>query len=58
VGRFDGRPQHLLKRYDKFAIGDGDERRPVALAREALRSGVVGLGELSDGPGERLAERR
>lgn len=33
--------QHLLNLYDKFRIVDGDERRRVALAREALRSGAI-----------------
>jgi DNA-binding CsgD family transcriptional regulator len=42
--------QHLLNLYDKFGIIDGDERRRVALAREALRSGVIGLAELIDAP--------
>lgn len=50
--------QHLLNLYDKFGIGDGDERRRVALAREALRSGVIGLAELTDGRRERVGEPR
>jgi DNA-binding CsgD family transcriptional regulator len=40
--------QHLLNLYDKFGIIDGDERRRVALAREAMRSGVIALAELTD----------
>ena len=42
--------QHLLHLYSKFGIGEGDERRRVALARVALRSGVIGLAELIDRP--------
>ena len=42
--------QHLLNLYDKFGIVDGDERRRVALARQALRSGVIGLAELVEAP--------
>jgi DNA-binding CsgD family transcriptional regulator len=42
--------QHLLNLYDKFGIIDGDERRRVALAREAMRSGVIALAELTDAP--------
>ena len=42
--------QHLLNLYDKFGIREGDERRRVALARVALRSGVIGLGELIERP--------
>ena len=38
--------QHLLKLYDKFAISDCQERRRVALAREAMRRDVVTVGEL------------
>jgi DNA-binding NarL/FixJ family response regulator len=38
--------QHLLKLYEKFAIEDCNERRRVALAREALRRDVVTVGEL------------
>lgn len=38
--------QHLLNLYDKFGIVDGDERRRVALARAAIRTGVVGVGDL------------
>lgn len=38
--------QHLLNLYGKFGIVDGGERRRVALARAALRSGVVGVGDL------------
>jgi DNA-binding NarL/FixJ family response regulator len=38
--------QHLLNLYDKFGIVDGAERRRVILAREALRSGVIGLPDL------------
>ena len=33
--------QHLLNLYEKFGIVDGEERLRVALAREAMRSGVV-----------------
>jgi DNA-binding NarL/FixJ family response regulator len=40
--------QHLLNLYDKFGIIDGDERRRVALAREAMRRGVIALAELTD----------
>jgi DNA-binding NarL/FixJ family response regulator len=39
--------QHLLKLYEKFGIVDGEERRRVALARAAMRSGVVGVGDLN-----------
>jgi DNA-binding NarL/FixJ family response regulator len=42
--------QHLLNLYCKFAIREGDERRRVALARAALRSGVIGLADLAEGP--------
>lgn len=42
--------QHLLNLYEKFGIPEGDERRRVALAREAVRSGVIGLPELIDAP--------
>lgn len=38
--------QHLLNLYEKFGIVDGEERRRVALARAAMRSGVVGVGDL------------
>lgn len=38
--------QHLLNLYAKFGIGDGGERRRVALAREAVRRGAVAVGEL------------
>jgi DNA-binding NarL/FixJ family response regulator len=38
--------QHLLNLYEKFGIVDCEERRRVALAREAMRSGVVGVGDL------------
>jgi DNA-binding NarL/FixJ family response regulator len=38
--------QHLLNLYGKFGIAEGHERRRVALAREALRSGVIGLPDL------------
>ena len=38
--------QHLLNLYDKFGIVDCGERRRVALARAAMRSGVVGVGDL------------
>jgi DNA-binding NarL/FixJ family response regulator len=38
--------QHLLNLYEKFGIVDGGERRRVALARAAVRSGVVAVGEL------------
>lgn len=37
--------QHLLNLYEKFDI-DGDERRRVALARAAMRTGVVGVRDL------------
>jgi DNA-binding CsgD family transcriptional regulator len=40
--------QHLLNLYEKFGIVDGGERRRVALAREAMRSGVVGVGDLRE----------
>jgi DNA-binding NarL/FixJ family response regulator len=33
--------QHLLNLYEKFGIVDGEERRRVALAREALRTGAI-----------------
>lgn len=42
--------QHLLNLYDKFGIALGEERRRVALARQALRSGVIGLAELVEAP--------
>ena len=38
--------QHLLNLYEKFGLVDCEERRRVALAREAMRSGVVGVGDL------------
>ncbi len=38
--------QHLLNLYGKFGIVDGGERRRVALAREAIRRGVVELRDL------------
>ncbi len=44
--------QHLLNLYGKFGIVDGGERRRVALAREAIRRGVVQLRDL-DGVGYR-----
>lgn len=50
--------QHLLNLYGKFGIGEGDERRRVALARVALRSGVIGLAELSEAVPEHAGERR
>lgn len=43
--------QHLLNLYEKFGIAAREERRRVALAREAMRSGVIGLGDLVDAPG-------
>lgn len=39
--------QHLLNLYEKFGIVDGEERRRVALARAAMRSGAVGVGDLA-----------
>jgi DNA-binding NarL/FixJ family response regulator len=42
--------QHLLNLYGKFGIADGAERRRVALARAAIRSGVIGLRDLTDNP--------
>jgi DNA-binding CsgD family transcriptional regulator len=42
--------QHLLNLYEKFGICEGDERRRVALAREALRTGVIGLADLHAAP--------
>ena len=42
--------QHLLNLYAKFGIVGGEERRRVALAREALRSGVIGLADLLEAP--------
>jgi tetratricopeptide (TPR) repeat protein len=39
--------QHLLHLYDKFGIAEAGGRRRVRLAREAVRSGAVELGELS-----------
>src|SRR5262249_58456805 len=33
--------QHLIRLYDKFGIYDEDSRRRSALAREALRRGVL-----------------
>lgn len=38
--------QHLLNLYGKFGIVDDGERRRVTLARMAMRSGVVGVGDL------------
>jgi DNA-binding NarL/FixJ family response regulator len=38
--------QHLLNLYGKFGIVDGGERRRVALARAAIRRGVVELRDL------------
>jgi len=35
--------QHLLHLYDKLRIGEGGERRRVALAREAIRLGLVDI---------------
>lgn len=46
--------QHLLNLYDKFGIADGQERRRVALAREALRRGVIGLPDLPARPTEEI----
>src|SRR5262245_1576187 len=37
--------QHLMHLYDKFEIPETGERRRVQLAREAMRLGVVVLGE-------------
>lgn len=42
--------QHLLNLYEKFGICEGDERRRVTLAREALRTGVIDLTELLEAP--------
>ena len=39
--------QHLLNLYAKFGIVDCEERRRVALARAAVRSGVVEVGDLT-----------
>lgn len=50
--------QHLLNLYEKFGIGEGDERRRVALARQAVRSGVIGLGDLVEGSHLQVGERR
>jgi DNA-binding NarL/FixJ family response regulator len=50
--------QHLLNLYGKFGIGEGDERRRVALARVALRSGVIGLGDLDGVIGQPVGEAR
>ena len=41
--------QHLLNLYEKFGIVDCEERRRVALARAAVRSGVVEVGDLPTG---------
>jgi DNA-binding NarL/FixJ family response regulator len=38
--------QHLLNLYEKFGIADGEARRRVALARVAMRTGVVGVRDL------------
>jgi DNA-binding NarL/FixJ family response regulator len=38
--------QHLLNLYGKFGIAEGEQRRRVALAREALRSGVIRFDDL------------
>lgn len=38
--------QHLLRLYDKFAIGDDGERRRTKLANEALRRGAITLAEV------------
>src|SRR5947209_20039238 len=50
--------QHLLNLYAKFGIGEGDERRRVALARVALRSGVIGLTELDGTTPHPVGQRR
>ena len=38
--------QHLRNLYEKFGIVDCEERRRVALARAAMRSGVVDVEDL------------
>jgi len=38
--------QHLLRLYDKFHIEEGEERRRVRLANEAIRRGAVTVAEL------------
>lgn len=50
--------QHLLNLYAKFGIGEGDERRRVALARVALRSGVIGLTDLGEATRQPVGQRR
>lgn len=50
--------QHLLNLYAKFGIGEGDERRRVALARLALRSGVIGLTDLSEARSRAVGHHR
>jgi hypothetical protein len=38
--------QHLGHLYDKFGVSEGEERRRVRLANEAVRRGAVSLGDL------------
>jgi DNA-binding transcriptional ArsR family regulator len=40
--------QHLMRLYDKFGVYDGEERRRVRLANEAVRRGAVTLADLRD----------
>lgn len=46
--------QHLLNLYEKFGIRDSQQRRRVALAREALRTGVIGLRDLTGSPRQEI----
>ena len=46
--------QHLLNLYEKFGIVGRRERRRVALAREALRSGVIELPDLTARPRQEI----
>jgi len=46
--------QHLMHLYDKFEIPETGERRRVRLAREAMRLGVVALGD-PDAAGDQAA---
>ncbi len=42
---------HLVRLYDKFGIHQGDERRRVSLANEAVRRGAITLASLREDPG-------
>ena len=45
----DAVKKHLGRLYDKFLIGEADERRRVRLANEALARGAVHLREIRSG---------